>query len=815
MNNSPLYVAILWHMHQPYYKDLRVQAGNQPRTGEYHMPWVRLHGTKDYLDMALVVEEFPEVRVTFNLVPSLVEQIEDYANNDAADELLRLSLKPADALTEEEKVRIVQHLFQGNYETMIHPIPRYDQFYSRCCWARSTQEMHWLARSFTVQEFRDIQVLFNLVWIDPLLRSKDAFLSALEKKGREFSEEEKQGVLEKQREILRRIVPTYRRLWEQGQIELTTSPYFHPILPLLIDTDVAREADPQSRVPSPPFRHPEDAEAQVRQAVEQHEHWFGRRPRGMWPSEGSVSEELIPLLARHGITWIATDEEVLARSRPSPEMEIGAGQGQTGTVGPLKRDVSGHLSPESAAKLYRPYSVRHGDETLHIFFRDQFLSDLIGFHYAHWKGEDAAEDLVERLLSIRLALSNLPRSSRETLAEAASPHDGTGADLPHIVSIILDGENCWENYAEDGLPFLRKLYSLLSDSKDLKTITFGDFCEKLSSGQASCAQAPTLERLHPGSWINANFSIWIGHQEDIESWEYLTRTREDVMRAIAGRGDALSPEQRAQALKALYAAEGSDWNWWYGDEHSSGQDEEFDTLYREHLKNAYRAVGLEPSLHLDVPIVSAGEIGTLIAPRGFIEPVIDGKITSYYEWFSAGVYRSRVSGGAMHPASQAVGLAQPFIRALYYGFDLSADKASLGNFYLRIDPLVPLTPPTPGMGILFRILLLNKAIWKIEISLPPSGDAEHDGAQNSLRARCYTHESEGEWRLRFESDRVALGRILEMALPLPALGLSPHDKFFLQIIAVLDGREIERAPIRNPVQIEVPGEDFEKEFWIV
>jgi alpha-amylase/alpha-mannosidase (GH57 family) len=760
MTTQPLYVAILWHMHQPYYKDLL--------TGRYQMPWVRLHGTKDYLDMALLLEEFPQMRVTFNLVPCLVEQIEDYAHNNARDALLDLSEKPADALTEEEKKAILESMFQAHYETMVQPFPRYAELCSKCCWARGTEELRWLAQSFTEQDFRDVQVLFNLTWIDPLLRSKDAFLTALVEKGRGFTEEEKRGVLAKQREILQRIVPTYRTLQERGQIELTTSPYFHPILPLLIDTEIARQADPHSLVPTTPFRHPEDAEAQVRLAVEHHERWFGKRPRGMWSSEGSVSQALIPLLAQHGIQWIATDEQILA---------------QSDSVGPIKRDIGGNLSPDAATKLFQAYRVQHDGSALYVFFRDHFLSDLIGFRYSHWKGEDAARDLVERLLRIRRELPD-PVSA------------GSPTDQPYIVSIILDGENCWEHYAEDGLPFLRRLYSLLSQSEELRTITFGDFCAQRDSPQGQIAPVKTLEKLHPGSWVDANFSIWIGHQEDIQSWEYLRETREDVMRAIKERGEALSAEQRARALKAIYIAEGSDWNWWYGDEQSSGQDEEFDALYREHLRNAYRALGLEPAPHLDVPIVSVGEIGTILEPHGFIQPVIEGKITNYYEWFAAGVYKSSSSGGTMRAG-------QSFVRAFYYGFDLE-------QFYLRIDPPVPLQPP-PEERLLFSILLLNKNVWKIEIPLQPNAPPSAAG----LRASCYTHQPEGEWRLRFESDRVAFGNVLEMALPLKDLELSAHDSFWLQIIVELDGKELERAPVRNPLHITVPDKDFEKEFWIV
>ena len=278
-NVPALSVAFLWHMHQPYYRD--------PKTGHYQMPWVRLHGLKDYYDMAAVLEKFPQVRATFNLVPSLIEQIQDYAENDAWDDHLLLTAKPAEKLSQAEKERIVSSFFNCNFDTMIRPYPRYRQLLERR--GEDAGEVKSKVRDFDVQDFLDLQVWSNLVWVDPIFRG-DSLISRLLKKGKDFTEEEKERFIRKQRELLEKILPKYKQLQEGGQIEISFSPYFHPILPLLCDTDSARFALPHIQLPETRFAHPEDAETQVAEGAGLYERVFGRKPKGMWPSEGSVSE---------------------------------------------------------------------------------------------------------------------------------------------------------------------------------------------------------------------------------------------------------------------------------------------------------------------------------------------------------------------------------------------------------------------------------------------------------------------------------------------------------------------------------------------
>jgi alpha-amylase/alpha-mannosidase (GH57 family) len=466
MAEDPLYIAFVWHMHQPYYRN--------PLTGETTMPWVRLHAVKDYLDMALMLRDFPGVRQTFNLVPSLLEQIEDLTSPGSVKDIpFQLTLKPAKELTETDKLFILQNFFMANWEMMIKPFPRYYDLLIKRGKHFSREEAAAAVKRFTHQDFTDLQVLFNLAWIDPLFREKDDDLKALSKKGQYYTDDDKKLVLDKHLEIMKAIIPTYKKLQEEGVIEVSVSPYFHPILPLLCDTDIAKISYPEIRLPKTTFRHPEDAKRQVGSAVKFYEKKFGRPPRGMWPSEGSVSEQAVNLIKEAGLNWAASDEEILFRSLQKPK------------------------TPDA---LYKPYlmETQYGD--LSMVFRDRSLSDAIGFVYQSWPPENAAADFIGRLHSIK---DKLPRSTR----------------APYLVTVILDGENAWEFYPNDGRDFLNCLYKRIQDDPKLKIVTVSEYLEQFPPQSK-------LDRIYPGSWISGNFNIWIGHEEKNKAWEYLSETRD-------------------------------------------------------------------------------------------------------------------------------------------------------------------------------------------------------------------------------------------------------------------------------------------------
>lgn len=737
MSQYPLYVNFLWHMHQPYYKDVNNQ--------QYLMPWVRLHATKDYLDMPLIAAEQPGVKVTFNMVPSLLEQILDYAAGTARDPYLNLALKRTEDLDENEKLHTLRMFFAAHYEHMIKPYPRYQQLHERRGWSEQPADLRRRVQLFTTADLRDVITWFFIAWIDPYLRQQNPRLQALERKGKMFTEEEKLEVLEIGRELVGRIIPEMKSLWDKGAIEISTTPFFHPILPLLVDTDIARRPRPKVNLPTQRFRRPEDAQLQIDRGLAYCKELFGRRPAGMWPSEGSVCPELIPMFQTAGLQWIAHDEDGLALS-------LGLDH--------FVRDRAG--VPENADALYRPYIATYEGSEVAIFFRDHFLSDQIGFKYAHWAPGDAAADLIHRLEEIEQKLRDHP--------------------APHIVSIILDGENCWEHYEADGLPFLRALYQGLANHKRLKTTTPSEFL-KLYPEQKR------LDRLHSGSWINHDFGIWIGHPEDNASWDLLAQARQEVGARLAD--GQVTAEARERALKSLMIAEGSDWNWWYGDENSSAFDEEFDALYRQHLVNAYTAVGLEPPARLFIPISSQKEHGLHTHPSAFIEPTIDGRVTNYFEWFSAGHYDPRRGGDSMHQAEAAA------IEAISFGFGRE-------KFFLRVDLGPELKAKANLAAGKLIVYLFTHENYQVQIPLKGRGPA-----------RVFWEKPNVGWVEQEPLTEAAADAIIEIAFPLKRFQIIPDMMLRLQTAIEIEGRELERCPGRAPLPIAVPTKDFEEIMWIV
>ncbi len=721
MSGNPLYIAFVWHMHQPYYKD--------PFTGLYRLPWVRLHGTKDYLDMVRILRDFEDIKQNFNLVPSLLEQIIDYTENNAKDIFLEMTLKEATELKEKEKIFILENFFLANWDTMIKPIPRYNELLLKRGIRASRSELRRRIKYFSSADFLDLQVLFNLVWIDPVFRSEDPFLDYLIEKGRDYTEEEKINLISKHYEILKMIIPEYKELNEKGQIELSTTPFYHPILPLLIDTNVARISSPYIKLPRK-FSYPEDAKAQIRYGLEFFESLFGFRPSGMWPSEGSVSDAAVRMMVDEGIKWIATDEEILASS-----------------LGMALRGHSGSaLHPEI---LYSVYDY----EGISIIFRDHKLSDLIGFVYSQWNPKTAAEDLINRLNHIHSSLSDT---------------------RPYLVSIILDGENAWEYYRNDGRDFLNYLYEGLSKSDRLRTTTISEFL-KIKS------HAGSLPGLHPGSWINGNFNIWIGHEEDNTAWAYLLETRQSLEIYRSSHPDV----DLSSAWKHLYIAEGSDWNWWYGDEHTTENAKDFDELYRLNLMKVYREIGSDIPPYLYVPVLKEDRATKpSIEIRGFIFPKIDGIMTSYFEWYQAAYIDVGRTGGSMHSS-------ESLITRIYYGFNQD-------TLFIRIDPSSPFSEFPESSGI--TIETIRPHVFRLYMPL------------RDQKGILYRRDEKGWTAVREIADYVAKD-ILECAIPFSALEAKEREEIDFFITVIRNGEEIERCPWRGYISVIVPTADFDAIMW--
>ncbi len=481
-------------MHQPYYKNLL--------TGKVDVPWVRLHGIKDYLDMVLILKDYPQIRLTFNLAPCLIEQIEDYAQGTAQDKYLLLSYKPAEELTEEERQFVLDNFFQlyPKYGIAVHP--RYYQLYLK----KQT------GQGFNTQELRDLQVWFNLAWFDPYFRRNVIELKNLVKKGRLFNEEEKRTCLDKQLEILNQIVPAYKDYRASGQIEIITNPYYHPILPLLYNSKIAKEANSKAVLPKKIYNFPEDTQTQIESAVNFYRDRFGKQPDGMWPSEEAVSEHILAPIIQSGINWIITDEAMLFKS-----------------LGKKRRVTS---------RLYQPYQLKRGEGGVNIVFRDRNLSDLISFVYHQLNPKKAVGDFISHL-------KNIDRHFKHK-----NP----------LVVVALDGENAWEYYKNDGWDFLSLLYQKLSESDFLKTTTVSEYLSNFPAQNK-------LAYLKAGSWVNGNFNKWIGSRLKNKAWEYLTAAREELKQSPVGINNL--------AWKQIFIAEGSDWFWWYGDTDDKTFDELF------------------------------------------------------------------------------------------------------------------------------------------------------------------------------------------------------------------------------------------------
>lgn len=607
----PLYIALVWHMHQPYYQDTL--------SGQYSLPWVRLHALKDYLHMAELVARYPEMRVTFNLVPSLVAQLADYASGQAMDRCLALSLQ--ETWTDPEKEFMFSFFFHINWDRFIRRYPRYRQL------LELRQRAENQASLFGDAYYRDLAAWFNLIWISRSILESDTTLKGLVEKGRDYTLQDLHAIAAKQQEIIGRIIPLYRDLEANGQIELTTSPYYHPILPLLVDTHVARESDPSVSLPATPFQHPEDAAEQLRRAVSAHEHYFGRRPRGLWPSEGAVSQALVPLLENlEGLQWIATDEGILGQS-------LGV---------QIERDGYGHVTNPQV--LYQPYRLmRDGQAGLQIIFRDIVLSDRIGFVYKHMNPAEAASDFIQRLHRIRQNLGD--------------------TDSPHLVSVILDGENAWEEYEDNGTPFLNELYSRLSTDPDLRPVTVSEFLERYPARK-------TIPRLFAGSWINHNLRTWIGERAQNRAWEYLARTRQWLV-SWQRENPLADWSTLERAWEEIYIAEGSDWFWWYYSPNNPAGENLFDREFRRHLRNVYLIAGAPSPSYLNVPISVAAVDERQRPVRSYISPPLTAAPAASAAWQGAGCIEPETSSGVMQRA-------QVGIQRLYYGYDE-------GNLYLRIE----------------------------------------------------------------------------------------------------------------------------------
>ncbi len=725
MSKKPLCVAILWHMHQPDYSNIH--------SGQIFLPWTRFHAIKDYFDMGALVRQTPGLHLTINVVPSLMDQIESYAAGTAREVHEALTLKPAEALDEGDRSFLLVNFFQVTYKYMLDPYPRYAELLAKRGSADEKGAYRAGLRDYSTADYRDLQVWFNLSWCGMELRSNPE-IAALFVKGRSFGEGEKKRLIEIQHVHCGRILPLYRSLADAGQVELSMSPYYHPILPLVCDNLAAREALPGCALPNIRFAHPEDAREQVRLAKERCRGAFGGIPAGMWPPEGAVSDDTAALAREEGMRWLASDEAVLLNS--------------------LRRaGRAGERLPD--AQKFLAYRWGSGGSGPCIIFRDHGLSDLIGFTYSGWPAEQASADLSEKLKQIH---RNLPDDGRH-----------------YVVPIILDGENAWEHYPNNGADFLGQLYRRLTSAGELRTVTVSEYLDLETHRE-------DLPSLVAGSWIYGSLATWLGHPEKNRAWELLAGARDFI---AAWRRETGDDERYRSAFREAMIAEGSDWFWWYGDDHPSQNAAQFDALFRGHVRNIYRFLGETPPAGGEAPVKKV-EIPTHYrAPVHTITPVVDGKVTDYYEWLSAG-HASPAAGDSMQRTVRR-------IEKVFFGYNMK-------RFYLRID----LTPAgMRGMipaehclqvhfvsprEILLRLEIDAARVWRCTVLHSPSAGltAEFAGA-----------------------------KILELGVTLDELGIDKPEEVRFSVAAFEREQELERFPARGFLAVPVNPWGLDQQEWLV
>ncbi len=678
------------------------------------MPWVRLHALKDYLDMPLHAATHDNVKVTFNLVPSLIDQLEFYIEG-GTDRHLELTEREAADLTDAEKLEILTSFFSAHVDNMIAVHPRYNELYLKQ--KQSAEQTELLPQLFSSSEIRDLQVWSNLAWVDPMFQSEEPIASLLSKQ-RHFTEEDKVALVAWQRSFLARIVPTYRDLYAQGKIDISFTPQYHPILPLLCDTDSAKEALPGIHLPKERFAHPEDASRQVAMATELFEQRFGQKLKGMWPSEGSISEESLKIISDNGIYWAASDEEVLNRS----------------------------LAKSGLSRAENPQHRIYQYEGVKLFFRDHALSDRIGFVYSGWPAVAAVDDFCDHILRLReLYLSQLENI---------------------VIPIILDGENAWEYFPDDATEFLKLFYQRLSDDELIETVSM--------TGAAEQLEATKLANIYAGSWINHNFRIWIGHEEDNLAWDMLTRARNSLTSFEKENPDYDSSKIEA-AWTQIFIAEGSDWCWWYGDEHRSAHNAEFDRIFRGHLVAMYNALGLDTPMELSRPIHALGAASYVVMPDDILTAQIDGRVSHFYEWTGAGYYDCLKAGGAMHRVLK-------YLAGIHFAYDHN-------RFYIRLD-----FHDRNGIDLLaepeIRVALFTPGPQSVNLRLSPEQRLS---------------EVSGQYQF-------ALGDILELALERKFLWPDGFGRLSFTV-SLYDGQKmIESWPDGDPITLDIP-QPHRELFW--
>ncbi|MEN2982236.1 MAG: glucodextranase DOMON-like domain-containing protein [Thermus sp.] len=722
---QPLRVAILWHQHQPPYEN--------PVTGQDQEPWWRAHGVNDYPWMAEVLKEFPEIKVTFDYTSTLLKQIGDYLSGKARDAYWRVSEKPLSALSQEERAFIVARFFDIN-PRFVEKSPRY----------RELQAKKARGEAFSDGDLQDLRVLWNLYWINIDYIERDPGLRALYRKDRGFTQEDVNYVLKKHLELMATILPLHRELWRKGQIDLITTPYYHPILPILLDKEAIRESNPALGLPKEPIAWPEDAAWQVRAGREYFKALFGQEPKGMWPPEGAVSQKAAELYAQEGIGFLVTDEAILGKSG----------------------------FPVNPATLTRIYHVEKDGKRVRLFFRHRDLSDRIGFSYSGLPAERAVEDFIGTLLEIR----------RQVI----------GQNPNAVLTIALDGENAWENYPNNGNEFRRLLYRRLAEEGRKGTLKTVLFSELLSEPSLPIA------RLGTGGWAG-DFAMWAGEPEENEAWDRLARARQAVLDFQAQGGD---PKAVEKALGLIRQAQASDWFWWYGQDTGFPNNPPFDEAFRAILQAVYGTIGQKPPEALFIAVRPP------VQPQGTpgrVKPTLDGQ-AGPEEWRGA-AYLPDLEGTTMQTQDDLIrGVYLGFDEQhVYLRVDLKEGvraKDLLGQGY-RLH-LYATTPKEEG-GAAFpegaELSLGFPLQQRITLDLDGVREGQATLVRFAYREGAWVLASSPA---DLAGRRAWVDQVVEMRIPYTTLRAEAGDTLRLALVLEKGGRVLDTAPNGSPLALSLP-----------
>jgi alpha-amylase/alpha-mannosidase (GH57 family) len=688
--SSRLDVCFVWHFHQPLYIDLATQRSV--------LPWVRLHSARNYSMMLSLLKVQPQAHVTINVTPVLAYQINAYASSQCSDDWLQLATTEAASLSPDQKQDLVHHFFDVNPDRVIDQDPLYHVLASR----RDEPAATW-----SDQDILDLQCLFTRSWT----YSGKPGAGMGQAHPEHYTQQDRQALALAQADRVQRFLPDLVQLAQTGQVEVATSPFAHPILPLLIDTDAAAAVQ-KTPLPRPAFRRPEDSLRQLETGKTFMERLLGVPITGCWPSEGSVSMEALDQIVRSGFAWTATDETILLRE----------------------------LQGAPRSRLYKPYVAKTASGNLSMLFRDRGLSDAIGFQYASMKEEDSVAQFIGHVRAIRDGLSE-----------------------PGVLSIIMDGENAWEFYPGGGASFLSLMYDALVNEPGIRLATVSE-----ALGDVPALPLPAIR---PGSWIDGDFKVWIGDREDNSSWGYLRATRDDW--------EGFTPDEQERSYMSLMAAEGSDWNWWYGRDRTPEVAAQFDDLYRRHLINVYAQAGKTvPDLLLQ-PVAGNSPSAITLDPVGIMEPPVDGSPARYLDWAPSSKVPAVNGGGAM-----TFGI--PVVSSVHIGCGRT-------TLYVLVE---------------FGDSASSAEDLRVEIRVQTAARSTHFVVRKD-------HDQASAWSEPETSFTWGLRDTLQVGLPFDAMGAQPGEQVKLAILVLGGGRLLATIPSQGTLSVLLPGQDYDLRHWEV